>query len=293
MESQCYYETCIVIGTGQFAYLCAGLLKRFCRLDGVYEYGAMGWSGLESLCKKADYPYTSLVSKRDADELMERLSAQKKKVFVLSASNTYLFPDYICRDSNIDIINYHPALVNAHLGINAEAWAIFEQNKVAGVTWHKVITEVDQGRVYIQGEILLDANITSLKLMLLQYKLGVELLRKILPDIISGKQIQDVTIKPTGRLHYAADIPNNGLLDLGWKKDKVSSFLRCMDYGRLNILGTPALYESGKRYIWDGYKIIENPTSNLNDKCNDRMVIKDDTVFILKNFREYRENVVG
>ena len=101
MESQCYYETCIVIGTGQFAYLCAGLLKRFCRLDGVYEYGAMGWSGLESLCKKADYPYTSLVSKRDADELMERLSAQKKKVFVLSASNTYLFPDYICRDSNL------------------------------------------------------------------------------------------------------------------------------------------------------------------------------------------------
>lgn len=293
MENQCYYETCIVMGTGQFAFLCAGLLKRFSRLDGVYEYGAINWSGLGSLCAKADYPYTPLHSKKDADELMEKLTAQKRKVFVLSASNIYLFPNYICRDSNIDIVNYHPALVNAHLGRNAEAWAIFEQNKVTGVTWHEVITKVDQGRVYIQGEIPLDTKVTSLKLMLLQYKLGVELLKKILPELISGKQIQGVAIKSDGQMHYSVDIPNNGLLDLGWEKDKISSFLRCMDYGRLNILGTPALYENGKRYTWEGYKIIESFTSDLNNNCNDKIIVKGDTVFILKNFRECREKVVG
>ncbi len=279
------YEKCIIVGAGSLVYQLAAILKNTARLDGVYEYGAFSQSELEALCKQSEYTYMRLHTKTDADKLMESLCESHCRILIISASNIYIFPDFICRNENIDIVNYHPALVSAHLGRNAEAWSIFEQDKVAGVVWHKVTQDIDMGRIYIQQEIPLNTKYTSLKLKLLQNRIAVELLKEILPDILLGKEIKGSVVKQAGVMHRSSEVPNNGLLDISWNGEKISAFLRCMDYGRLNTLGKPTLCENGKKYTWDSYRIIDNP-EGVTGNHNDRIIIRDSMAFVLKNYHQ-------
>lgn len=279
------YGKCIIVGAGHPVYQCASLLKSMGRLDGIYEYAAFQQSGLEELCKQSGYPYMCLNTKEDADRLMEALCKDNCRVLILSISNIYIFPDFICKNENIEIINCHPALISAHLGRNAEAWSIYEQDKVAGVVWHKVTPDIDMGKIYIQKEIPLNTKCNSLKLKILQNRVALELLKEILPLILMGKEIKGIEVEHVGVMHYSSEIPNNGLLDINWNGEKISAFLRCMDYGKLNTLGKAALYENGKKYTWDDYRIVDNPEA-VADNPNDRIIAKDNMVFILKNYHQ-------
>lgn len=279
------YKKCVIVGAGSSVYQFASVLKSMGRLDGVYEYGAYSQSGLEELCKRSDYPYKCLYTKDDADKLMESLCKENDRTLIISALNIYIFPDFICKNENIEIINYHPALVSAHLGRNAEAWSIFEQDKVAGVVWHKVTPDIDMGKIYIQKKIPLDEKYNSLKLKLLQNRVAVELLKEILPLILAGKEVKGIVVERVGILHYSSEIPNDGLLDISWSGKKISAFLRCMDYGKLNILGKPALYENGKKYTWDSYRIM-NDSEVVTDNHSDKIIVKDNMAFLLKKYHQ-------
>ncbi len=291
MNDSIAYEKCIVFGTGQFAFQCADLLRHLGRLDGVYEYGAFQQSGLEELCSRANYPYQRFRMKREADCFMEALCSDNQRTLILSASNIYIFPGFVCNHSGIDIINYHPALLASHLGRNTEAWAIFEQDEETGVTWHEVITEVDRGKVYIQETIKLDSGVTSLKLMLLQYRLGLHLLKRILPSVLAGEVCEKSAPGKAGVMHYAAERPNQGYLDLRWGGEKISAFLRSMDYGKLHVLGRPFLRDEGKVYTWQRYAIIKSGEPYSRSDA-DRLVIKDDVCFLLCNFYEIKEETI-
>lgn len=168
MNNGCF-EKCIVMGTGQLAFNCARYLKEISQLDMVLEFGNYTLSGLKNLCIKNNMPYRAVPGKLECDEVMSQIVKSKEKTLIISASNTYIFPQYVTQSSNILIINYHPALLTGHLGRNAEAWAIYNLDKMTGVTWHEVTSKIDQGAILAEQTIMLNDDMTSLKLMMKQY----------------------------------------------------------------------------------------------------------------------------
>lgn len=152
-----------------------------------------------------------------------------------------------------------------------------------GVTWHEVTAEVDQGAILAERLIELDIDITSIKLMVMQYRVGFELFKEFIGDVISGKDIATAgTIDSFGKMHYSYERPNNGILDLTWDENQISSFLRCMDYGVLNVLGKPFVMEDNLKYGWDSYKILECHPKDVHES-ESKIIKKGRTVFVLQN----------
>lgn len=276
------YEEAIIIGTGKLAFFCAKILcekKVKCK---IFEYNEYSYSQLSFLCQKAEIEYCPM----QKIELTNYLSNINKPTLVISANNTYIFPKQIVEKDNFLIVNFHPALLPNHPGRNAEAWSIYEGDKVTGITWHLVDEKIDHGKIVYQQKIELDSTKTSLQLMSNQIALAIKGFEEIADSLIQNKLIFIETKKiEKKQIHYSKDIPNNGELDLQWSIPQISRFLRAMDYGKMSVLGQAYLIYQGKRYIWDKYKISANLTKE-NSNVNKGVFCDSKQIIALINIRE-------
>ena len=278
----CYFDECIVIGAGQVVFTCAKYLQDNYRIDCVYEYGGYAQSRLEFLCNKNHISYIKLFDKAHCDKLMTSIGSSKKRTLIVSIANIYIFPQFITKNKNIKIINHHPSFLERHIGRNAEAWAIYEQDKVAGVTWHEVTAEIDHGLILAEKSIELNQTITSIKLRIKEFQIAMELFKEFIGSIMEDVEVSKRMPARYGILHYSYERPNDGILDLDWSGDKISAFLRSMDYGGLNEMGMSFLIDNNLKYSWDSYKILENYSGEYDNSS--RIIEKDNTYFVLKNF---------
>ncbi len=204
-------------------------------------------------------------------ELMAILENEENSSILFSINNPYIIPEVIVNKNNFIMINLHHALLPDHPGRNAEAWSIFDGDKKAGITWHKIDSGTDSGNILIQKEVLIADDTTSISLLKQLNKLAVEALRELLPldQLVKNHGIiQQIPAKRIVRL--AKDIPENGILSLEWDEAKISRFLRSMDYSVLNVLGKPRIlvgdtlrniesykiFSSDKEISPDGYQIL-------------------------------------
>ena len=148
-------------------------------------------------------------SSAKADEFFARL----KNALIISANNFYLFKaNCICQNT---IINYHNALLPKHRGVNAHIWAIWENDKKSGISWHLVDSGIDTGKILIQKTIKLDENTTARELLLAQHKLATTSLNQALQKLVSKEFIEQKITK--SQIHSKKDLPNNAILELAWE----------------------------------------------------------------------------
>lgn len=282
---QKYYKKIYILGTGKFAFQCAKLVQQYIDVDCVYEYGSYVQSKLNELCIKNDITYMQLITSDIAEDIMKKIITLQEKTLIISASNLYIFPEWICTNDNVNIINYHPALLNKHLGRNAEAWTIWEGDRETGITWHQVNRDIDKGKIFVEKKFLLDERVSSLQLMIIQYQMGLEGLKEVIESLLCNEIVEYKEVKTYGKMHYSKEKPNNGVLEENWNEDKISAFLRSMDYGILEVLGKPCIIENNKKYEWYGYQIL----SNLEDRkfnIADKVIKKENYLFVLQNYHE-------
>lgn len=255
------FDCCVVVGSGKFAYNCAKLASKYIKNIIIFEYLTNGLvSTLAKLSAYGKVPF--YVMEHNGENLLSYLEENKqRKILILSAQNTFIFKAPFFTNDNVEIINYHPALLPKHPGRNSEAWAIYEMDEKTGVTWHWVDQNVDAGQIIASTSIMITTKMTSLELMQLQNKYGIELLEEIIDDVVKGAFIKNVTDGNSlnhEKWHYSRDIPNGGELDWSWPNEKKAAFLRAMDYGRLEILGRPFTYIETRKHYWRDYYIFEH-----------------------------------
>lgn len=248
--SNCIYEKLIFVGSGILAFDCAAIAGKKGLPVQVWEYRLTESTVLEKRCQKEGIPYQSL----EKTALHKELLAISGKCLIISAANSYLFPKDVLERDNLRVINWHNALLPEHKGRNAEAWSIFEGDSVTGITWHLVNTKVDEGDVLIQGKIEISSEDTALSVYRRQCKLGAELFGEILQDLVQGKLAPCRQKEGQGKLHYSWEIPGDGILQLDWSFEKISRFVRAMDYGALALLGPMHVEVEGCRYVFTRYK---------------------------------------
>lgn len=280
------YDNIVILGTGKLAFYCGTLIQKKCgQAVEIIAYRPEETSGLCRLCAREEIKYEQY---DDKAQLTDRLYEIEGKTLIVSACNTYLFPKEIAENERFAIINFHPALLPNHPGRNVEAWAIYEGDDVAGVTWHKVTAVVDAGEVLIQKEVRLDEKITSLKLMLVQQKLGMECFEQIADDVLQGREQVLRQRQADARMHYSWEIPNDGILDEDWDIHKISAFLRAMDYGILHTLGIPKIRRDGELYVWESYLIGGEESETAGQESEDYRIVKGNGVIILKGLKKWR-----
>ena len=256
----------VFLGTSKLLYKCAEYAKeRYAKaVIQIIDFSESRWTS-ENVNGDLNIRF---LTKQDAFNYLFNLSG---KTYVFSVNNPYIFPKEICEKSNLIMINLHHGLLPKHRGRNAEAWAIYDGDEYAGITWHFISPQIDKGEIICQRKVKIDSDsTTSFSLLRLCEKAAIESFEEIFPLENLKRKVNDGDCV-NEQIRYAKDRPNNGLLDLTWDISKISSFLRAMDYGPYRVLGNAEVVVLGRKHIIKKYSIAilnENiaPTISLNDK---------------------------
>ena len=274
-------KSAIVVGTGGVANFCANELQKRGVTVSFVESRSDGVGTSEAICRRKGIPYECL----GKDSLTSRLVSIDDDTLVVSASNRYLFPEQVLAKHNLLIVNYHGALLPKYPGRNAEAWAIYNCETEGGITWHKVVKDVDAGEILIQKVVPISDTTTSFSLLREYAKIAQQGFAGIVDGLLSGDYCAMKQVGERGEIMYSWMRPNDGLLDLSWSGKKISAFLRAFDYGPLKVLGNPKVLMDGRLYDIDGYEFSNTKASadiggsnSQSDKtcvvCKDDLVVK-------------------
>jgi len=257
-----YYANILIVGNSAMTHKVAVLLQKYDTPVSVYvfENDIFNRVSIQPLCEKSGISCDS----GDGEKLKNLiLTLATQRLLIISAVNMYLFPDDIISHPHIKIINYHNSILPRHRGMYAEAWQIYEMDDRAGVTWHFVGDKIDGGAIAAQATFPLDSSFTSIKLLKHQSLEAYEMFEMICDELINNDIIGTPQIEcENNRARLGRERPNNGFLDLDWDFNKISAFLRAMDYGPNNTLGNGKVIYSGNTYTWQRYSLDESEFDN-------------------------------
>ncbi|MCR4640738.1 MAG: hypothetical protein K5697_01745 [Lachnospiraceae bacterium] len=270
------YDLICVMGAGKPALDCCRILSEKVPTVIFYDVNEMPAGLLKGRVEKlrgVEYLWF------DKNGIFEDIGKRSGRILLLSIVNPYIIPKRVLTKEGLCAVNLHHALLPRHPGRNAEAWAIFEQDEEAGISWHFIGDRIDGGNIIAQKSVALDAQMTSRKLLKLQNELIVESFSEFIGELLEGKisgRPQEKADKV--RLHYSYERPADGRFDMDWPANKMSAFLRAMDYGPIRVLGDPEIFLEGERYIIDRYEI-----NAAKDKENKIIFVKPDSLCIIKD----------
>lgn len=267
-------EKLYVLGTGTLALHCAVYAKEQGKEVLLFEMAEKKSIVLQIRAEKLGIAYFH----REKEWVFQRLMEETKEILLISAVNEVILPAGILAKKNVTAINLHQALLPRHPGRNAECWAIFEQDRISGITWHYMEKQVDRGDIIIQKEIVLSDDITAYELFQKQIQLAKEAYNEIFPDLLTGNTVRiPQEAQKVFRYHKSFELPNEGYLDLNWAGEKRSAFLRSMDYSILHVMEPPKLIYEDRVYQWKKYEI--NKTTSKEEK----IVMEEENIRLQKD----------
>lgn len=245
------YEKIILLGTGKLFLDCLSYVK---------ELG-IPYAGYDTDIRPRKLTRVQAENKglvyfiKDRKELFREIRQIKEKILLLSVINPAVIPADILEKDNIRALNCHQALLPGYRGRNAEAWAIYEGEKTAGITWHQIIPEVDGGDILVKKKITVTDTDTAYSLFRKQLQAAYEAFTEFMPRVLQGAE--RCYPQPQGKsvLHFARELPGGGRLDLSWSGEKMSCFLRAMDYGGLAVMPRPVVCFEDRDYMFKAYEI--------------------------------------
>lgn len=255
------FNTVVVIGSGDIACKCIKILADHHDNVVCIEHEKGYLSMMKSICQKYNCRYKAIT---EQEQLLEYFNKITVKTLIVSANNNYIFPEAVLDKQNLSVINFHNALLPHHGGRNAPTWAIFQMDETTGITWHEVTPKVDAGDIIIQRGIVIAQDMTALELARKCMEVGAEAFQEIIPKLLAENYTARVQLpaKEMG-FHYSGDIPNAGIMDISWSTERISAFLRSLDYGKIRILPRPRVVLLDKCYVIERYHIIRTGKQDL------------------------------
>ena len=275
------YEHILILGTGRLALDCAvhikymGLPCVLCDMNTIP-------SGM--LCRQSEH-FGIPCRQTSPRDIYREIKSLTGSTLLISAINPHILPADLLARPGLTAINCHQALLPRHPGRNAEMWAIFEEDKETGITWHYMTPEVDGGSILVQKSFLLTEAMTSFHVFHRQIQLAFEGFQEIIAPLLNGQaKAMPQLLSPLRKLHYSWEAPSNGVLNLSWSGRKISAFLRAMDYAGLQVMKPPRIFIRGEYFSWKKYKIQKTGSSG-ND-----LFFTDSAICILRDVYEITLN---
>lgn len=248
--------SCFVIGNTSLAIKCIELM-----LSNKWEL-----LGVISADEKViEYVQKKNIPIETKTSLLEDFVAQKSFDYLFSIVNEIIINKTTLELANKLSINYHDSLLPKGAGVFSTTWAIINQDKEHGITWHVIAPKIDTGSILLQTKIEIAADERTMSLNTKCYECAIEsfasLLHQLEHDAIEPKP-QDVANRTYKSLYKRPD--NIGLLNLLNDKSQIDSLLRALDFGSgyNNNFCSAKIGIGGEFFIIKSYSWIATTTNN-------------------------------
>ena len=171
--------------------------------------------------------------------------------YLFSITHLEIIPTEILDLAEIGNINFHDGPLPQYAGLNAPAWALINNEKSYGITWHFITPELDKGDVLHQELFDVSADETALSLNTKCFAAALEtfpqLVDKLLDNRTESRQ-QD----QTQRSYFSRYQKPEAACIIDWSEsaNDIECLIRGLDFGSYsNPIGSAKLFSDDKAYI--------------------------------------------
>ena len=284
---KCRFEKVVLIGQGVIG---RSLVRYISSLEDQYGYKLecvihenIDHNLMLKECVASGNNYVCIEDKRKITEFLLKLKMEK--VIVISGFNNYWFPSCVTTVDNFMIINYHNSYLPRYQGGNAITWAIFNEEKYTGSTWHYVTDKTDAGDIIWQSKFEIHENAKAYEISKKSMEIAYEGFMKFFPEILIQEVKGKKQIYPDGKreMHYFSEFPLNGSFGLDLPVETIYRLLRSMDYGKIGgWRKTTVVLPDGQTSEVKSYRLVSGTIHNNKKIENNTICINYDDKHYLK-----------
>jgi len=192
-------------------------------------------------------------------DLASRLGREPFDLF-LSIDNFSIVPNEVLGLPRKFAINFHDAPLPRYAGVNATNWALINQEKIHGVTWHVMLDRVDAGDILKQVLFPVSARETALTLNAKCYEKSIESFVQLFDELVEDR-VKPITQNLENRTYYGRWKRPSADCTIDWNcsAEEIDALFRGLDFGSYpNPLGLPKLYLGDRAIIVKGIEVMES-----------------------------------
>ena len=179
--------------------------------------------------------------------------------YLFSLAHLSIIPDQILALARTRAVNFHDGLLPSYAGLNVTTWALYNQEKQHGITWHEMTADVDRGNILKQIAFEIDDNETAFTLNTKCYEAALTSFSELLTDLEGGTISAIPQQSSEAGLYKRCDrIPAMAIIDWRSEARQIDAMVRALDFGPYsNPVGTAKLLLEEAAYIVKESEIIE------------------------------------
>ncbi len=171
--------------------------------------------------------------------------------YLFSITNLKIISPKILSLANKGAINFHDGPLPNYAGLNATSWAIMNQEKSHGITWHVMTDGIDEGDILKQVMIDIQPDETAFSLNTKCFLAATESFELLADEIISGSVTRLKQTKIENSYFSKFKKPESAGI-ISWKKPakEISALVRSLNYGNyFNPLAAAKIRINGEHII--------------------------------------------
>ena len=278
MKKKEYIGCCYLIGEDQLLVECAQILtEKGYSIEGIV-------SGLTSAKEWAD---KNRIKQFDTIKEAKSTVMAAQFDYLFSIINPYVIPQELIDKPKKFAINYHDSLLPRYAGVHATSWAILNNEKEHGISWHIITEEVDAGDILKQKKIILEKDETAFSLNLKCYQAGLTAFQELAIELKNNTYIQiSQSLEDRSYYGYHQKIPGNGWISWQDSAEHIDRIVRALNLGHYkNRLGLPKLMINDKPFTFNALKILpkqsDYPVGTIIQAFNNQLEITTGTFNVL------------
>lgn len=165
---------------------------------------------------------------------------------VLSIGYAQIIKKNILNHPRLGIINAHPAPLPKYRGRFSTMFAIINDEKTHGVTFHFMDERIDSGDILLQKMFPIKENDTGKSLYMKASELIVEEFSKLLKMCYEDNLPKRTPQNEHDSSYYRKEIPNAGIVELDWDGKKLNNYVRALYFPPFE----PAKIKIGNKYYY-------------------------------------------
>ncbi|MDR3623553.1 MAG: amino acid adenylation domain-containing protein [Chlamydiales bacterium] len=191
----------------------------------------------------SDDPWLQAWAQERKIPLFDSFTSLTEFDYLLSIVNPKLIPKKIIQSAKRLAINYHDSPLPAYAGVHATSWAILNNEKKHGITWHIITEQIDAGGIVKQVIFPIDNGETALSLNIKCYQHALQSFKELVVELEEGSCVfkkQDLS----GRSYFGSHKKPKHAGIISWDQNarEIETLFKALDFGNYpNKLCSPKL----------------------------------------------------
>lgn len=156
-------------------------------------------------------------------------------------------------------VNFHDGPLPAYAGLNTPAWALMNQEEQYGISWHNVVSGVDEGELLKQELFDIAGGETSLSINTKCFAAALDSFPALVDDLVNNNT-QPLNQDLSKRSYFAKFQRPDAMGFLDWTKnaDALVAFINALNFGDYpNSLTTPKILVNGSAGPGSIFSVVE------------------------------------